>query len=459
VLTEAWGALDYADVDEREDEEVGETTDRHERAAKAAQELGEKVAIDDTAFLALLPELVGGGGSRLVQFGIGLAAPAGDRSIRWNALIGAVRNAQAGQRNYGVHCGFILGLRKAEPSLCDTLLDALIDDPILGPWLPLLQTCVPINDAGAQRLRRMLETSTIPVESYRNIANGRYLDEMKAEDFKILIDTLRKKPNGFGIACDIFSMRLHSLKDKGDDDKPLLAEAGRDLLQDIEFDSADNMQGYRLTQIAKASLHGDAGAATVTTICEKLKAAIQDQQIYRFDGDKFIRTLFEMQPIAALDVLFESEVGAMGLGHQIIRNISLNRENPLDGVPDDALIAWCNQSPLVRYRRMSRSISFSRSVEGGNQEWTSIALHMIEQAPDPAAVLSTFIERFSPSSWEGSRADHIEKRAILLDVLTGRFGPSIDAIAQAKRLELRIDVDRQREWEMSHDRGRDESFE
>lgn len=219
------------------------------------------------------------------------------------------------------------------------------------------------------------------------------------------------------------------------------------------------MQSYRLTQIAKVSLRGDAGAATATKVCEKLKAAIKKQEIYRFDGDKFVRTLFEVQPIAALDALFGRERGERGAGHKLIQSVSLHRANPLDGVPDDALIAWCDRSAQSRYPQMSRSISFSRSTMDGNQEWTPIALRMIERAPDPTVVLSIFIERFLPSSWEGSRAAYIDKRATLLDALISRFGPSIDAIAQLKRLELRIEVDRQREWEMTRDKDRDESFE
>jgi hypothetical protein len=48
---------------------------------------------------------------------------------------------------------------------------------------------------------------------------------------------------------------------------------------------------------------------------------------------------------------------------------------------------------------------------------------------------------------------------MLLDELAGRFGPSIDAIAQARQLELRIEINRHREWELTRARDRDESFE
>jgi hypothetical protein len=458
VLTDAWGPLDYADIDQPENEEVGGMMVRHERAMKTAQELGEEVALDNAAFQTLLPDLPrGGSGPRPAAFGIGLATPAGDRIARWNALADAVRQTAERERNYGVLNGFMAGLHNAEPSLCDSLLDALMGDPVLGQWLPVLQTCVPIDDAGAKRLRRMLDADVAPVERYRHLAGGRYLDAMNADDFKLLIDAIRNKPSGFAVACDVLSMRLHSEKDK-QRKVPELAEAGRALLEGIVFEKADNMQDYRLTQIAKSSLGDEAGAATVAAVCRKLRSAVESHEIYRFDGDKFIPALFETQSIAALDGLFGGDATSAKPGYQIINEISLNHDNPLDSVSDDTLIAWCDREPALRYPMMSCLISYSRDAVDGGQEWTPLALRMLERAPDANVVLSNFVERFSPVMCEGSRATYVEQRSRLLEGLDDRFGPALISL-QEKRAELQAEVNHLRTWEAKRDRDRDESFE
>jgi hypothetical protein len=432
--------------------------ERHRRATKTAEELGESVAGDDSAFQVLLPELVRGEGSRLAAFGVGLAVPAGDRTARWNALLEAVRRAPEGQRNYGALHGFIGGVHNVEPSLCDGFLDALMDDPVLGPWLPVLQTGVPIDAAGAKRLRRLLEADIAPVDRYRHIAGGRYLDEMDAGDFKLLIDAVRQKPKGFGVACDILSMRLHTVKDNKHDN-PQLAEAARALLQGIVFEHADNMQNYRLTQFAKFCLRGEAGAATVVAVCKKLISAVNNGEIYRFDDENFISALFEAQPVAALDALFGGDLIAAKPGCQIIHNISLNHDNPLDSVPDETLITWCDKNSALRYPMMSSLVSFSRATESGDQGWTSLALRMLERAPDAMVVLSSFADRFSPTMCEGSRATYLAQRLRLLHEIDSRFGPALGTFAQGKRVELQDEIDHHREWEAKRDRVRDESFE
>jgi hypothetical protein len=249
VFTQAWGPLDYADIGESEDEETEQAMVRYQRAIQTAKELGESVATDESAFRALLPELVSSKGDRLVPFGIGLAAPDGDRLARWDALIKAVHQAPEGERNYGALCGFLTGVHAVESSLCDCCLDALMSDPILGPWLPVLQVYVPVDEAGVRRLLRMLNKDIAPIERYIHLANGRYLDEMNSSDFKLLLDAIRKKPAGFPIASDILSMRLHMERDSNRDD-PYIVEAGRSLLKEITFGRADNMQDHRLTQIA-----------------------------------------------------------------------------------------------------------------------------------------------------------------------------------------------------------------
>jgi hypothetical protein len=219
------------------------------------------------------------------------------------------------------------------------------------------------------------------------------------------------------------------------------------------------MQDYRLTQIAKNSLCDPDAAATVGAIFDKLNTMEEAYKIRTSYLEKFISTLFAMQPVAALDALYAGDEITSETGCLLIRDISLNHANPLDRVPDDTLIGWCEVAPQRRYLLMSRVISYSCSLNNEDEEWTSQAVRMLERSPDATAVFTNFAERFSPIMWEGSRAAILERRAKLLKRLDSRFGPALNALALAKFHEMQSDIDRQREWEMKHNRDRDESFE
>jgi hypothetical protein len=136
-----------------------------------------------------------------------------------------------------------------------------------------------------------------------------------------------------------------------------------------------------------------------------------------------------------------------------------HRKNPLDAVPDHELLSWCADGGQPRYVTIAEAISFFRAEKDSPPGWTPIALKLLDAAPDPLAVLSVFIERFSPRSWSGSRAAIMESRARLLDELDNHPNPALAALAAQKRPGLRAAIAQTREWENKHDRERDERFE
>ena len=84
VLTQSWGALDYAEMDDDGEIEPEKPIARYETANTLAEELGKLVCIDEVIFKALLPDLVTGEAQRLVPFGRGLVLAAADRRRVWD---------------------------------------------------------------------------------------------------------------------------------------------------------------------------------------------------------------------------------------------------------------------------------------------------------------------------------------------------------------------------------------
>jgi hypothetical protein len=461
VLTESWGPLDYADAeeDDGDDGDGQKMMRRIERASEMAQELGGSVGGDAKAFAELLPDLVRGKGGRLGRFGTGLGSAPGDRRARWQALVSALRNVPPGERNLGVIAGYLTGLAGVEPGVANALLDGAVEDAVLGPWLPALQMAVPIDADGLQRLSRALEVGLAPIGMFGNLAGGRYADSVPGPDFRQLVSAIAGKPGGYGVAADVLSMRIFSDRSAKKEVAPELIEAGRTLLEGIVFERGNHMQDYRLSEIAKACLASPEAGDTAIAIAGRLRTAAAGYALSIYDYDQFVLALLKVQPRAALDGFFGGSEDDREAGRQVIEQIAMNQDNALDGVPDAVVLAWCEESRAERYAFMAQVVTYARSTDKASLQWTPLARAMLDQAPEPVTVLAIFVERFSPMTWNGSRAAEFEERARLLDDLADHPDKALSAYAAEQRRQLADTVARYRRAEAEEHRDRDERFE
>jgi hypothetical protein len=82
---------------------------------------------------------------------------------------------------------------------------------------------------------------------------------------------------------------------------------------------------------------------------------------------------------------------------------------PFDFVEEDTVIAWCDIDPALRYPIAAAGITiFDSAANKVPSGWSTKARRLLERAPDRVAVLERFIQRFSPTSWWGSRAAIME---------------------------------------------------
>jgi hypothetical protein len=261
VLREWVSIVDFdgfdLDAEKAEEEQGG-----HQHAVQIAKALGEAAARDDAAFRELLPELLSGRGHLLLSFGRGLATACAVPEELWNRLVTQLGFAPENNRNTQVLGGFLTGLNTRDPGLARTLLDQAVEHDTLGPWLPVLQTSVPVDANGIARLTRALAGARAPIASYRGLAYGRVTDPIPGDRLSTLLALIAAKPGGHDVAMEILSMRLHSDDAEHRPANPDLAAAGRALLAELPFSHDDRDGSYRLQLVAKAALTGAEGAET-----------------------------------------------------------------------------------------------------------------------------------------------------------------------------------------------------
>jgi hypothetical protein len=293
------------------------------------------------------------------------------------------------------------------------------------------------------------------------LSGGLSSDAVSGDDLRAIVLLLAKRENGYGIAIDILSMRFHSDRDQKKEHPPELMDAGRRLLAEAIFKDHDNMQDYRLHSIANACLRGSEGAVAARSLCERIKQGLADYSFYASSYEQLLKSIFQLHPRVALDVFFGGEPQADGadLDTDGFDDPSDRRTNPLDGVPMDDILEWCDTKPEERYTAIARAVSYHASAKEGGVEWSPLALEMLKRAPEPVAVLMIFVSRFSPTSWSGSLAAIIESRVPLLDQLGESNNPAISEFSAQIRPQLVKQIARARKWEDERDSGRDERFE
>lgn len=460
VLTQSWGAFDYAEMDDDEIEPE-EPTVAYEKANAAAHELGKVVGGDQTTFDVLLSKLVTGDAGRLVPFGKGLALASKNPRRMWEELTEAVAQTAEDKRNVGALVGFLIGLSTIDQPICEVLLEEALTHETLGAWFPVLQTSVTISTAGVDRLKRAATLGKAPVGAFRFPALGRSSDGIGGDDLRTIVLSLAKQENGYGVATDILSMRFHSDRDQKEEYPSELIDVGRKLLAEPVFKDRDNMQDYRLHSIANVCLRGTEGVVAARSLCEQIKRGFEDYSFRAYSYERLLKSIFNLQPEIALDIFFSSssQTDSADLDVDEFDSPSDRRQNPLDGVPMKEMLRWCDAKPDERYPAIARAVSYYTTPKDGEPEWTPLAIEMLNRAPNPLVVLETFIARFSPTSWSGSRAAIIESRLGLLDRLSQLENtPLVDYVSKI-RSELMDDIAKDRKWENERDSARDERFE
>jgi hypothetical protein len=407
VLINTTAALDL------EDDGVEDMQTRIERRETRAESLGKAVAANEAALGDLLPELVSGEG-HLWSFGRGLVEGGEDPNALWMRLVSEAAIIPQTKRRPDIFRGFLHALHTKNPELTEILLDDAVEGETLCPWYPILQTAVGIDQRGVNRLLRSLVIGKAPLWMYRNLAFGRATDPVSGSDFKKLIDEIASKAEGFDVATEILWMRLHSDKNRAHGHLPEIIEAGRGLMGQIKFTTRNDLKDYHLAEVVRICLSGEAGAAIVEGICRKMRGSILKYETHASAHDDLLQALFSVQPIAALDGLFWEDTTGLSLGLSILADVR-PRKNLFDHVPEGELLAWCDRDPRSRYPAIAAVITIAHPTqENEPRQWTSIALRLLEKAPDRIEVLRHFVQGFIPMSWSGSRTAIMASNAKLL---------------------------------------------
>ncbi|MGF6505769.1 hypothetical protein [Paraburkholderia sp. 32] len=453
VFEEVSGGLDLEDMC------VGqESANEFERLGALARELGVMVASDDNAFAALAPDFLSGG-SQAWSFGSGLAAGSADPVATWSRIEGALSRASSQQSNAQVLRGYVAELWKTNRDTAQRILDSAYEHPDLQPVFVQLQTSMQLDERGAARLVGAVRAEMSPISQFSYLKFGGVAAQLPVDALKELLLVIAAVPGGWEVAVEILNMRIFAnVSEKRALERGIL-ETAYELMAAATFVSTNRKRlDYELAEIAKSCLASADAAGVAASLAAKLRQAGVNHVIDWSGHADLLCVLLEFHAITVLDALFDGleedrwvDTFEFLVGH---------RRNPLDVVPPQVLVEWCDAAPATRYKIAASLVRFSSRAEASGQfVWSEQAIALLEGVKDKRAVLEAFIARLRPRSCSGSRAVLIEANTQLLDTFELHLLPEMRSYASAEKARLLEDAARERAWEAEHDRQRDERFE
>jgi hypothetical protein len=119
---------------------------------------------------ALMPELfLCSTGLTLGAFAKGLIDATTDSRGLWDRLVAPFGSSDPKTRSPELLACFLFNLRSVEPELTETVLDEVLNHPLLSEWFPSFQGRVGIVGEALPRLKQSLADGKAPTERYRGL--------------------------------------------------------------------------------------------------------------------------------------------------------------------------------------------------------------------------------------------------------------------------------------------------
>lgn len=444
VLQPAQGS--YIDADDIDGDPPESFEAREKRLVETVEKLGRSVACDEEVLDQLLPELLGSGG-RLIGFGRGLALGAPDPKALWSKLVTQVA---AGQKSYvSVLGGFISGLSDRDRASAGELLDEATTNGSLAAWFPYLQSFGGLDDVALKRLHRVLGLGDVPVAGFDWLGYYSQADELPEEDLANLLLAIAAKPDGAAVVVRILAQRIRLARNRKQVLALRLVRVGHVALNgySLKKDKHDR-EDHDLGEVIRGTLIGDEGMPVARRLCNALRLAVANHQVYAFDQDALTSSLLAVQPTVVLDEFFEGDERARTASVELLTRQTRHQKNPMATVSAELLLEWCDHAPTVRYPIAAAVGALFEEADEELSAWRPLARQLLERAPGPLVVFNELVDRLHPMSWSGSLATKLESRLKLLDSLDlSGLANSLAVAFETARANLlkRIESERRRE--------------
>jgi len=464
AFADAW------DIEDSEPEDEEDPSRPYRHIQLRSEELGNEVASNPEVLNCMLAELISGRGSNILMFGRGLAGGAVDRAFIWNLLVAALKECQQEERNYAVLCGFIQRTWEILPEQAESWLDSALDDSDLRRGFVFLQTSIDAGHTGFQRFMHLLSFDDAPIWQFQNLGYGQAHVSISDDDLAALLLVLVEKQNGPEVALGIISMRFHGANPVDHTFSSDLVISGRRILSCIfQSDERDTSgaRDYKVSKVVTFCLSDLSPEHEINHIFREFSEAIITDRMYTFDYSRSLRSMARCCPPAFLTSFLGNNDFSNHEVAQIFFDRTEHEKNLFSEIDSEVILAWCSEDPIMRYARIAAVIKpFEKMARDNEQDdedqgyrLTDLALQILNEAPEPAAIIDAYVQNCTPMSWSGSRATIITRGRQAIERLQNLDNLEIAQVVNSAVSILRDQEASERSKEAERDREQEQRFE
>ena len=470
VLARGHFAYDFEDL-EILDADPGEKLSGSEMALRArmnAETLGAQAGKETELLIPLLPELCSGRGGNRYQFGQGVGRHCVDVLVLIRGVREVVKNLDRKDVNTLWLRGVINGWNGSDHDAVSAFLDHALEDDVWQTWFVELQCQVDIDIKGYERLMRGLDLDICPTIQFSYL--GYNLQLLSVFQVMTMASKLAlRSDGGMAQAIDMLEGVVRCAEDR---DVSYREEFGFELREffgktdwSTLSDEGQGIRSYQVGQLMEFAVCTAKEDIDVSPVMDRI-LDVEDDEYIRYDDlrKSALMPVFKHFPRYALDmVCVPGDDGEFKKSRITTTDPLFDRPkmNPIDQVPKEEFVAWCNEEPELRYPFAAKVCQLFVPV--GFDELPNaiaeVAIELMRAAPVPSVVVEVFIERFSPRCWSGSLAHLLESRLLLLDQLILKDDEVVCALVDAKKADLKKEIAGLRKSESSMERKQDSSFE
>ena len=432
VLPPEWGTLDVAEIDLGDEKKYEAPTKQVE---KICEGIGGELAHDLDALAVHLPQMLLSPSSRVFIVAGAIGRDTDDPQRAWEIICKEVLAPAHNEKIFTFPGAFLAGLQGKNHKLVEKWLDDALASQSLCRFLINMQISVGIDARGCERLIEVAKLSTVSTHMFGNLSHGRATQHLTGADLMRLLLAIAERPDGLETAIDIFHIRIFSLiSDKKTIDHTD-RQIARTLLARVDVERHNRHETHDLVEITRTCLVPPEDNSIARQLCERLRDAIRHGNVWVHDYHELVAVLGIFFPRIVLEVLVEQSDGERY--SSVFENLGERQASPLRTINGAFLLDWAHEKPQSRFARLAEVITpwEDKEIERDNAAstcvaWTTTAMRLMNEAPDPGEIVQIFRYRLHPSGWSGSLADILTRRVPLLEYLTNDPNQRIAKSAQ-----------------------------
>ena len=434
-------ALGLPDCDEDLD---FETRDR--RRVEAVRALAAELVRQPALLEGFLPQLSRGGQRMAYAFGEAVAGHADSPSDWLEAVIVAVAETPARERNHDLLSGYAAGIAEDCPDIVEALKQRAAQSPELAPALPLICQRLGITSSDIDLVIDALRADRLPPPALMQWTSGGALAQVPAPSVAPLIDVmLDHGAEAFAVAVGLMESCTRGARGKIADFRPQIRKSVENFTRWKQLrkhqGAAADFERIVHWMLEQGREDGDARATALA-----LAKALVNVEGHR--GGRFLKPvipkLLSGFPEIAWPLIGQAIVSdrqrARHLAHVLkARRPADDESNPIIlSLPEDALFAWCHAHPdrAPAFAAGIVPVLAGSELEAPGRSLHPVMIRLLDEFGEREGVLQAVLDNILIFSRSDSPASRFALYEEPLRTLRGHPKPKVRRWARATLREL-----------------------